>query len=127
MKYLVLALVAVLAFSIEAERDMWAAVDWDRDGLVDTIVPTATYAPRVATTAVVEPAVTVAAPVTTYGGVRTTGYGYGGLTDFNRDGIPDQWEGYNRWGSYPHHAGYGGYTNVVGGYTNVVGNYGRWW
>ena len=48
-----------------------------------------------------------------YGNVRTTSYG---LTDYNRDGIPDQWEGYNRWGSYPHH--YSGY--------NMVGNHG-WW
>ena len=123
MKYLVLAIVVVFAFSVQAERDMWAAVDWDRDGLVDTIVPTATYAPTyapaVATTTVVEPVTTYAAPVTTYAApVRTTGYGYGGLTDFNRDGIPDQWEGYNRWGSYP---------RAYGGYTNVVGNYGRWW
>ena len=42
MKYLVFALVLMAAWSFEEERDMWAAVDWDRDGVVDAIVPAAT-------------------------------------------------------------------------------------
>ena len=52
------------------------------------------------------------------------GYGNGVLTDFNHDGIPDQYErgvygGYgNYYGGYPHHYGgvYGGYGGVGGLY-----------
>ena len=57
-----------------------------------------------------------------YGGFPGFGYGYSGLTDFNRDGIPDQLEGgyFGGFGS-----SYGGYPGLYGGYPyNYGGFYG---
>ena len=116
MKYLLIATFVLMAFAVQNERDMAVAVDLDRDGLVDTVVPTYGDYGRYGGYG----------GYPTYGGVTTVGgyggyrgYGYGGLTDFNHDGIPDQYER----GVYGGYGTYGGYApHVVGGYTNVVGN-----
>ena len=117
---------------MQEHRNDNVALDLDRDGLIDTVLPSyggvyggvygaapvvggvttvgapvATVAPAVATT--------VAAPVATYGGVRTAGV-YGGFTDFNRDGIPDQLEGYRGYGAY----GYGYPSTYYGGYGSAL-------
>ena len=108
MKFLILAAIAIAAFAfVEVERDI----------LVGGV-----GAPVVSTVGGVRGGVVGGVVGAGVAAARPLGYGYSGLTDFNRDGIPDQFErfgGYGAYGSY--YGGYSPYT-AYGGY----GGYGAY-
>lgn len=98
MKFIILAIIAVIALGAQAERDL------------NAVYTTPGYETVVGG---------VAAPVVREGlalnaGRVYGGYPYTGLTDFNRDGIPDQFERFGGAYGYPYER-FGAYAGLYGG------------